>query len=68
MPRVADILLVHYATIGSPSRFSATKVRFITLGFVEVVQVKANLYYVVIIFLFSKRKLGLILVSLLTIS
>jgi hypothetical protein len=68
MPRVADVLLVYYATIGSPSCFSVTKVRFIMLGFVEVVQVKANLCYIVIVFLFSKRKLGLILISLLTIS
>jgi hypothetical protein len=68
IPRVADILLVYYATIGSPGCFSVTKVRFVVLGFVEIVQIKANLCYVVIVFLFSKRKLGLILVSLLTIS
>jgi hypothetical protein len=68
MPRVVDVLLVYYATIGSPSRFSATKVGFIALGFIEIVQVKASLYYIVIIFLFSKRKLSLILVSLLTVS
>jgi hypothetical protein len=68
MPRVADVLLVYYATIGSPGCFSATKVRFVMLGFVEVVQVKANLCYIVIVFLFSKYKLSLILVSLLTIS
>ena len=68
MPRVINVLLVYYTTIGSPSCFSATKVRFVALGFVEVVQVKANLCYIVIIFLFSKYKLSLILVSLLTIS
>ena len=68
MPRVADVLLVHHATIGSPSRFSATKVRFVALGFVEVMQVNTNLYHVVIIFPFGERKLGPILVGLLTIS
>jgi hypothetical protein len=68
MPRVVDVLLVYYTTIGSPSCFSVTKVRFVILGFVEIMQVKANLYYIVIIFLFSKRKLSLILISFLTIS
>jgi hypothetical protein len=37
MPRVANILLVHYATIIGPSRFSATKVRFVALEFVAIV-------------------------------
>jgi hypothetical protein len=68
VPRVANVLLVHYATIIGPSCFSATKVRFITLGFVAIIQVKANLCYIVIVLLFSKRKLGLIYISLLTIS
>jgi hypothetical protein len=68
MPRVANVLLVHYTTIGSPSYFSATKVRFVALGFITFIQVKANLCYIVIVFLFSKRKICLILVSFLTIS
>jgi hypothetical protein len=36
IPRVANVLLVYYATIGSPSCFSVTKVRFIALGFIEI--------------------------------
>jgi hypothetical protein len=68
VPRVADVLLLYYTTIGSPSCFSVTKVGFIALGFIEIMQVKANLCYIVIVFLFSKCKLGLILVSLLTVS
>jgi hypothetical protein len=37
VPRVVDVLLVHYATVGSPGCFSATKVGFVVLGFVEIV-------------------------------
>jgi hypothetical protein len=68
IPRVANVLLVHYAVIIGPSCFYVAKVRFVTLGFVVVVQVKVCLYCVVIVFLLSKYKIGLIYVSLLTIS
>jgi hypothetical protein len=68
MPRVANILLVYYATIIGPSCFSATKVRFVIFRFIAIMQVKASLYYIVIVFLFSKREVGLILISFLTIS
>jgi hypothetical protein len=37
MPRVANVLLVHYALIIGPSCFCAAKVRFVTLEFVVVV-------------------------------
>ena len=67
VPRIANVLLVHHATVGGPGCFSATEVGFVTLGFVEIVQVKAGLCYVVIVFLFSKHELGPILVGLLTI-
>ena len=68
IPKVADVLLVYYAIIIGPSYFYAAKVRFVALGFVEVVQVNTNLCHVVIVFLFSKYKLSLICVSLLTVS
>jgi hypothetical protein len=68
VPRVANILLVYYATIIGPSCFSATKVRFVTLEFIVVVQVKVCLYCVVVVFLLSKYKVSLILISFLTIS
>jgi hypothetical protein len=68
MPRVANVLLVHYTTVIGLGCFSATKVRYIALEFVAIIQVKANLYYIVIVFLFSKYKLSLILISFLTIS
>jgi hypothetical protein len=68
VPRVANVLLVHYTVIIGPSCFCAAKVRFVTLGFIAVMQVKVYLHCVVIVFLFSKRKLSLILISLLTIS
>jgi hypothetical protein len=68
IPRVADILLVHYAAIIGPSCFYAAKVTFVTLGFIVVVQVKVYLRRVVVVFLLSKRKISLIYVSLLTIS
>jgi hypothetical protein len=68
MPRVANILLVHYTVIIGPGYFYAAKVRFITLGFVAVMQVKVCLRYIVVVFLLSKCKISLIYVSLLTIS
>jgi hypothetical protein len=68
MPRVANVLLVHYTIVIGPSCFSAAKVRFVTLEFIAVVQVKVYLHCVVIVFLLSKRKIGLIYISLLTIS
>jgi hypothetical protein len=68
MPRVANVLLVYYAVIIGPSYFYAAKVRFVTLGFVVVMQVKVYLRYIVVVFLLSKRKISLIYISLLTIS
>jgi hypothetical protein len=67
MPRITNILLVYYATVLSPSCFSLAKVRLVTLGFILVMQIKVCLHYIVIILLFSKRKICLILVSFLTI-
>jgi hypothetical protein len=37
MPRVADVLLVHYAIIIGSSCFCAAKVRFVMLGFIVVI-------------------------------
>jgi hypothetical protein len=37
MPRVANVLLVHYAVIIGPSCFCVAKVRFVTLEFIAVV-------------------------------
>jgi hypothetical protein len=68
MPRVANVLLVHYTIIIGPGCFCAAKVRFVTLGFIVVVQVKVCLRRVVVVFLLSKREISLIYVSLLTIS
>jgi hypothetical protein len=68
MPKVANILLVYYATIIGPSCFSATEVGFVALEFVVIVQVKVSLCCIVIAFLFSIRKVSLILISLLTVS
>jgi hypothetical protein len=68
VPRVANVLLVHYAVIIGSSCFCAAKVRFVMLGFIAVVQVKVYLRCVVVVFLLSKRKIGLIYVSLLTVS
>jgi hypothetical protein len=68
VPRVANVLLVYYAIIIGPGCFCAAKVRFVTLGFVAVIQVKVYLCCVVIIFLLSKCKISLIYISLLTIS
>jgi hypothetical protein len=68
VPRVANVLLVHYAVVIGPGCFYTAKVRFIMLGFIAIVQVKVCLYYVVIVFLLSKRKISLIYISLLTIS
>jgi hypothetical protein len=36
IPRVANILLVHYTVIIGPSCFCVAKVRFVTLGFIVV--------------------------------
>jgi hypothetical protein len=68
VPRVVNVLLVHYAIVIGPSCFCVAEVRFITLGFVAVMQVKVCLYCIVIVFLLSKRKISLIYVSLLTVS
>jgi hypothetical protein len=68
VPRVANVLLVYYALIIGPGCFCAAKVRFVMLGFVAVMQVKVCLYYIVVVFLLSKRKISLIYISLLTIS
>jgi hypothetical protein len=68
MPRVADVLLVYYTIIIGFSCFCAAKVRFVILGFIVVMQVKVYLRCVVIVFLFSKRKISLIYISLFTIS
>jgi hypothetical protein len=68
MPRVASILLVYYTVIIGPSCFYIAKVRFVILEFIAVIQVKVYLRYIVIFFLFSKRKISLIYISLLTIS
>jgi hypothetical protein len=68
MPRVANVLLVHYAIVIGPGCFCAAKVRFVMLGFVVVVQAKVCLYCIVVVFLLSKRKISLIYISLLTIS
>jgi hypothetical protein len=68
VPRVANVLLVHHAVVIGPSCFCAAKVRFVTLGFVAVMQVKVHLRRVVIVFLLSKREISLIHVSLLTVS
>jgi hypothetical protein len=67
MPRVANVLLVHYTIIIGPGCFCVAEVRFVTLGFILVVQIKVCLHYIGIILLFSKRKICLILVSFLTI-
>jgi hypothetical protein len=68
MPRVANVLLVHYAVVIGPSYFCVAEVRFVTLEFVAIIQVKVYLCYVVVVFLLSKRKISLIYISLLTIS
>jgi hypothetical protein len=68
MPKVVNVLLVYYTVIIGPSCFCAAKVRFITLGFIVVIQVKVCLRCVVVVFLLSKRKISLIYISLLTIS
>jgi hypothetical protein len=68
MPRVANVLLVYYTLIIGPSCFYIAKVRFVTLGFIVVMQVKVCLHYIVVVFLLSKRKISLIYISLLTIS
>jgi hypothetical protein len=68
VPRVVNVLLVHYTVVIGPSCFCAAKVRFIILGFIVVMQVKVCLCCVVVVFLLSKRKISLIYISLLTIS
>jgi hypothetical protein len=68
MPRVANVLLVYYAIIIGPGCFSATKVSFVAFRFIVIVQVKVCLRCVVIVFLFNKREVSLILISLLTVS
>jgi hypothetical protein len=68
MPRVANVLLVHYTIIIGPSCFYAAEVRFVMLEFIAIMQVKVCLYCVVVVFLLSKRKISLIYISLLTIS
>jgi hypothetical protein len=68
MPRVINVLPVHYAIIIGPSCFSVTKVSFVAFRFVAIVQVKVCLCCVVVVFLFNKHKVSLILISFLTIS
>jgi hypothetical protein len=68
VPRVANILLVHYTVVIGPSYFYIAKVRFVMLGFIVIVQVKVYLRYIVIVFLLSKHKTSLIFISFLTIS
>jgi hypothetical protein len=68
VPRVANVLLVHYAIVIGPSCFCVAKVRFVMLGFVAIMQVKVCLHCVVVVFLLSKCKISLIYISLLTIS
>jgi hypothetical protein len=68
IPRVADVLPVYHAVIIGPGCFYAAKVRFVTLGFVAIIQVKVCLRRVVVVFLLSERKISLIYISLLTIS
>jgi hypothetical protein len=68
MPRVINVLLVYYAVIIGSSYFYAAKVRFVTQGFIVIMQVKVCLCCVVIVFLLSKYKISLIYISLLTIS
>jgi hypothetical protein len=68
VPRVINVLLVRYAVIIGPSCFCVAKVRFVMLGFVVVMQVKVCLCCIVVVFLLSKRKIGLIYISLLTVS
>jgi hypothetical protein len=68
VPRIANVLLVYYATIIGPGCFVATEVRFVALEFVAIVQVKGGLCYIVIVFPLSEREISPIHVSLLTIS
>jgi hypothetical protein len=37
VPRIANVLLVYYATVIGPSCFIATEVGFVALGFVAIV-------------------------------
>jgi hypothetical protein len=37
MPRVADVLLAYYTTIGSLGSFCIAEVRFVMLGFIVVI-------------------------------
>jgi hypothetical protein len=37
MPRVANVLLVHYAVIIGSSYFYTAKVRFVRLGFIAII-------------------------------
>jgi hypothetical protein len=67
MPRVANVLPVYHTVVIGPSCFFAAEVRFVTLGFVAVVQVKVRLRCVVVVFPLGKREIGLIHVSLLTV-
>jgi hypothetical protein len=67
VPRVANVLPVYHAVVIGPSCFFAAEVRFVTLGFVAVVQVKVRLRRVVVVFLLGEREIGLIYVGLLTV-
>jgi hypothetical protein len=67
VPRVANVLLVHYAVVIGPGCFCAAEVGFVMLEFVAVMQVKVYLCCVVVVFLLSKREISLIYISLLTV-
>jgi hypothetical protein len=67
MPRVTNVLLVYYTVVIGSGCFCAAKVRFVILEFIAIMQVKVYLYYVVVVFLLSKREISLIYISLLTV-
>ena len=67
VPGVANVLLVHHATVMGSGCFSLAEVRLVALGFVAVVQIKVCLRHVVIVLLFGKREICLILVGFLTV-
>jgi hypothetical protein len=68
VPRVANVLPVYYAVVIGPGCFCAAKVRFVTLGFVVIMQVKVCLRYVVVVFPLSEREISPIHISLPTVS
>ena len=68
VPRVANVLPVHHATVIGSGCFGSAEVRLIALGFVAVVQIKVCSHHVVIVLPFGKREICPILVSFLTVS